>query len=284
MVDHVLTFKCNNNCLSCINNTELISEKKDVPFSWVKRVIDRIEDDDHFGISGGEPTMSKDLFTVLEYVKKSRPELYVFFLSNGRMFSYQKFVKKFLKFAPKNLRIAVPLYGSTEKIHDTITRSKGSFNQAVDGIKNLLDAKVKVEIRPIISKLNYKDMENLAEFVTKELPMIDRFVFVNMKITGNAYLNFEKVGVRINEVWPFVEKAVRILKKKGINTRLYHFPLCTISKEFWNIAKGVTKAETWELTFVEECKKCVMRNDCPRIWKSYVKRFGDKEFKATESG
>jgi len=283
MTDCSLTFKCNNNCLSCININEISFKKNDVPFDEVKEIINGLNStSDYFGISGGEPTLSKDLFSVLKYVKDNKPDLYVFLLTNGRMFSYKKFIKKFIRVMPKNFRVAIPLYGHNGIVHDYTTYSKGSFVQAYQGIKNLLSEKIKVEIRPIISKINYKYLENIAQLVVKEFPTIDRFVFVNMKITGNAHLNFDKVGVKITDVWPYAEKAVEILIKNNIPTYLYHFPLCTVPKKYWDIAKGVTKAETWELTFVNECEKCIVKDTCPRIWKTYVTHFGDKEFKAIQ--
>lgn len=280
MTDEILTLRCNNNCISCINLNKVNLEQSEEPIDKIKKTIDEIYPvNDYFGISGGEPTISKNLFSVLKYVKDKKPDLYVFLLSNGRMFCYKEFTKKLVKVMPKSFRVAIPLYAGSSAIHDSITRAEGSFDQTVCGLRNLLSEEIKIEIRAIINKMNYQNMENLSDFIVKEFPKIDRFIFVHMKITGNAHFNFDKVGVRITDVWPYVEKAAENLIRNNISTYLYHFPLCTIPKKYWNIAKGLT-TEEWKLTFVDECKKCTVKDICPRIWKTYITHFGDKEFKA----
>jgi len=281
MTDYPITFKCNDNCISCIANTKIKSKIPNPSLDQIKAVIDGIDPNkDYFGMSGGEPTLRKEMFEILEYIKNNKPNLYVFLLSNGRMFHYKNYAKNLSKLGLNNLRVAVALYGSNSNIHENITRSKDSFEQTIRGIKNLLQFDVRTEIRTIINRLNYKDLENIAGIVAKEFSDVDRFIFINMKMTGNAYINRDKVLIKISDVVLFAEKAVKILIENKIKTRLYHFPLCLIPKNLWDIAKGVTKHEMQELTFVDVCKNCKMKDECPRIWKSYVTLVGDKEFES----
>lgn len=281
MTDHPLTFRCNDNCISCILDTEATSRIPDPALRQITDVIDSINPDtDYFGVSGGEPTLRKDIFQLLKYARSRYSNLYIFIVTNGRMFAYEDVVKKLSDLNLGNYRVAVALYGHTEDIHEAITRTKGSFRQTIHGIKNLTSFRIPTELRVIINKMNYRHMEELAHFIAKEFQGLDRVVFVNMKITGNAYKNKDRVLVRYNELVPFVEKSVEVLRKNNINTMLFHFPLCTIPERLWNLAKGITKAEVEELTFVEECDKCRMKSDCSMIWKSYVVVAGKDEFKA----
>jgi MoaA/NifB/PqqE/SkfB family radical SAM enzyme len=196
------------------------------------------------------------------------------------MFAYKEFAKKLADLNLGNFRVAVALYSSREEIQETVTRSKGSFRQTVQGIKNLIIFKIPTEVRIIINRMNYKYLEEFANFICSEFHGLDRLVFINMKITGNAYKNRDKVLVKYRELVPFVEKAVEVLKKNNINTLLFHFPLCTIPEHLWDSAKGITKDELEELTFVEECEKCRIKKECPMIWKSYALVAGKEEFKA----
>lgn len=280
MTDYPFTFKCNNNCITCINNTKIFGNRHDPPIEEIKKVIDGIDPTrDYFGVGGGEPTLSKHFFDLLRYARKKHPDMYIFITTNGRMFYYKDFVRKLANLKLGNFMVAVALYGHNSRLHDSITRVAGSFEQTCQGIKNLLSYKVPVEIRVIINKFNYKHLPEIAKLVSKEFPDIERFVFVNMKYTGNAFLNRDKVFVRISDVVPYALKGVKILQGSRINTRMYHFPLCILPEEFRGIAKGVTKAEVEELTFVDACEECKLRDECPRIWKTYVALFGDKEFK-----
>ncbi len=283
MTDWPLTLKCNDNCISCILDTEITSRIPNPPLKQITDVIDSIDPEtDYFGIGGGEPTLRKEMFQILKYARERHPSLYMFMVTNGRLFAYEEFVKKLADLNLGNFRVGVALYGHTQEIQEAVTRSKNSFKQTVQGIKNLLSFGIPTEVRTIINRINYQHMEELANFIVKEFQGIDRMIFINMKITGNAYRNRDKVLVKYTELVPYVERAVKVLIENNINTRLYHFPLCTIPKHLWNLAKGITKSETNELTFVEECEKCELRNECPRIWKSYVVFAGKDEFKAVD--
>ena len=74
--------------------------------------------------------------------------------------------------APEYFRVAIPIYSDNEKIHDEITRTYKSFKQAVLGIRNLLNDNVDIEIRIVVLKKNYKQLEKIAKFIIREFPEI----------------------------------------------------------------------------------------------------------------
>jgi len=274
MVDWPLTFKCNNNCLSCIYNMEMVDKlnvgesKEEV----TKRVIDKVRPYDTLGLTGGEPTIMSKFFRILKYAKEKDPKMNVFIVSNGRMFYYRKFAEKVASIGLKNLKIGIAIYGHDKSTHEAITRIPGSFHQTEKGIKNLLELMIPVELRIIISRLNYKKLEDIARYIARDFRGVNRVVFINMKYTGNAYIHRKALA-------PYAEKAADILMQNRIEVKLFHFPLCVIKREYWNLAKGVTKQES-ELMFVETCKKCTKKDECPRIWKSYWVLAGGGEFRS----
>ncbi len=245
----------------------------------IKKTIDGIKPNDILSFTGGEPTIRKEFFKFLRYAAGRDSEMNIAIVSNGRMFCYDEFVDKMLKTGLKNLKFCIALYGHNERLHDAITRTPGSFEQTIKGIRNLLKRSLPVELRVIISKMNYKYLKDIANFVMKNLNGVHRVVFINMKYTGNAYINRKAIFVRYKDVVPYTEKAADILLESNIEVKLFHFPLCTIKKKYWDLAKGVTKQKS-ELMFVSECKECKKREECPMIWKSYWVLAGDKEFKA----
>ncbi len=280
MTDYPLTFKCNNNCISCINKTRYFSKIPNPKKTDIKNLIKKLDpENDYWGVGGGEPTLRKEFFEILKYVKKYNPRLYVFITTNGRMFRYKKFTKKLKDLNLENFMVGISLYGQNKKIHEEITRTSGSFEQTVLGIKNLIYFDIPVEVRIIINRINYKYLEDITDFVIDNFAGIERLVFINMKYTGNALVNKEKVLVKVKDVVPFVKKSIEKIRNKKINMRLYHFPLCILPNNIRDIAKGVTKMEKNELVFVKACKKCKLKSECPKIWKSYVDIVGDSEFR-----
>jgi hypothetical protein len=157
--------------------------------------------------------------------------------------------------------------------------SKGSWSQTVQGIRNLLKLKTRVELRIIVNKLNHSSLSETASFIARNLSDVERVVFINMKYTGNAFRNRRRIFVRYSEAVSGVTGAVNILRRAGIEVRLFHFPLCTLPDRYRDMARGVTKHKG-ELSFTEACKECRFRGDCPMVWKSYLVLAGDGEFRA----
>jgi len=244
----------------------------------IKNVIDNVKPGDTLGLTGGEPTIREDFFKFLRYAKERDPYMSVFVVSNGRMFFYREFTERMVNIGLGNLKVGIALYGHDKGTHDAITRIPGSFEQTEKGIKNLIEFGIPVELRIIVSKLNYKSLKDMAEYIVRNLKGVYRVVFINMKYTGNAYINRKVLFVKYKDVVSHAEKASDILLKNNIEVKLFHFPLCIIKKKYWELAKGVTKQES-ELMFVKTCEKCNVKEKCPRIWKSYWVLAGDKEFK-----
>ena len=274
-----LTFHCNNNCISCIIDNRIVPKKGDLTWTEIKKRIDRLPKPyDTVGIAGGEPTTSKNLFRCLTYIRDTRSDIFIFLVTNGRLFSYPDFAKRISNLGLEKLRVGIALYSHKSDIHDSITRCMGSWEQTTQGINNLLKLGIRPELRIIVSKLNYASMEDTARFIAKNLSGVERVVFINMKYTGNAFRNRKKIFIKYKELVPHITKAVDVLLSAGIETRLFHFPLCTISEEYRELAKGVTK-QRGELAFAKACKDCKSRNDCPMIWRTYMILAGEDEFK-----
>lgn len=279
MVAWPATFKCNQNCLSCILNTRITSTIPDPSLVQVKNIIDELDPKNEIlEIGGGEPTLRRELFDVLRYVKETKPDLYVFLVSNGRMFFYEKYVKKLAEISLSRFRIGVAFYGHTPEIHDFITQTRGSFKETVRGVINLLKYNIPVELRFIISRLNYKYLPDFGEFSSKKFNNVERFVLINMKYTGNAFLHKNILFVKISDVVPYATETVDIFWSANRDVRLFHFPLCILPEGYRKIAEGITKEEE-ELVFAPQCSECKLKSRCPRIWKTYAVLAGFDEFK-----
>jgi len=239
-------------------------------------LINKTGDTDSFTITGGEPTIRKDVFKILEYINTKYPTSRINFITNGRLFAYSDFLNKFKKV--KNLYIKTELHASTAEKHDSITRTPGSFEQASIGIKKLLENNFNVEFRIVISKLNYKDIPNITELVVKEFNKTSRVVIFPIDIIGNAFKNKEKVVIKYTELIPFVETEIDILKQAGINVLLYHIPYCVLNKKYHNyIRKGITVLDR-RVALTDICEGCKFEEYCPRVWKTYLRLIGKEEF------
>ena len=277
MPDYPVTFRCNQNCLNCIAIPTEMSKLGEVPFEYLVSVVNALPKGDYLGLTGGEPTLSPNLPRILQYVRDVRPDLYVFAVSNGRMFYYDWYADLIASVRPPSFRIGVAVYGDRPSIHDYITQSPGSFKQMWRGLRNIVERDIPLEVRYIAHRINYRLIPSFAEKLVDWVPEVDRVVILNIKYTGNAWRNKERLFVRESDVVPYATKAVDILRDAGINVRLYHFPLCILPEDYRDIAKGMTKPEEYEFSLLPQCERCKMKDECPRIWKTYLMAGGSPD-------
>lgn len=264
-----LTYKCNNNCISCIMENHY-QDDSNLTFENIKIKIDNIlAKSNHIEFNGGEPTLRKDLFKILNYCIRKNRHIEIGLITNGRLFSYLKNINIVRQYN-KNVKIITTLYGYDSKSHDGITRTPGSFSQQVNGIINLIENKFNVEIRIVISKLNYEYLEQIAKFITWKFDtaQIIYINFIYFKPSGQAFYNIKTTNIEVNKVIPQLVASVKILFNNRYKIKISHFPLCMIPKTLWIYAANIS-SEVNEIIFFDNCSSCIQKLNCCGIWKNH---------------
>jgi radical SAM protein with 4Fe4S-binding SPASM domain len=149
-MDLALTFRCQNGCLHCYaggpHETEEMSTEQ-----W-KRVLDKMK---RLGIfiatfTGGEPTLREDLPDLI--VHAQRIGIVTGLVSNGRKFKEKNFAT-LLEMAGLDFA-QVTLESNDPDVHDRMTGSKGSWQETVEGIKNLEATTIYTTTNTTLTKLN----------------------------------------------------------------------------------------------------------------------------------
>ena len=266
----VVTNQCNSNCIMC-PDSDAVRNTKENPD--IKKLLEQIrcipDDTKHITITGGEPGLLKEnLLKLLEECKRYLPNTEFLILTNGRVFSNTDFTNKLEESIPNNTRIAIPIYADNEDMHDEITRVKGSFRQAVVGIKKLIEKNIDVEIRVVVLKKNYKYLEKIANFIVKELPEVKMVNIMALEMTGNAYKNREQVWINFGEVKEYLYKACITIIKSGIITNLYNFPLCNLDERLYSVAhRSITD---YKIRYKEKCEECRKKKNCGGFFNSTI--------------
>lgn len=275
-----LSEKCNNFCLSCPNDEnfrkDVIKQEKVIDF--IKKKVTK--DIDRITFIGGEPTILKNLNFIIEYIRSLNKKAIIQINTNGRMFFYEEFTNKFLKFDKNKLEFHIALYDSNAKTHDKITQIKGSFNQTVQGIKNLLDLGFEIYVRIIVSKLNFVNLPKFARFIiiefNKQRKSVNKVVIVGMDIIGNAYRNRHKLAVSHLTIAPYIERCIDELLAHNMPVEVHLLPKGIFKKEYHSF---VVKSGCVGGEFVDSygCKECSYNQACCKLLRSYTKIFGNKE-------
>ena len=163
-----LTLSCNLSCQHCYN----FDRNQPMPESFKKnlnpeQIFKLIEDLKKAGtlmisFTGGEALLNANLF---DYIKKARSEnLLVKIKSNGTLIT-PSIAKKLKDFEVYNVDIS--LYGSNSEEHDFLTQVSGSYKNTINGIQNLINNNIPVEINYTLHKKNFKSIENMISIAEK---------------------------------------------------------------------------------------------------------------------
>ncbi len=274
----VVTNQCNSNCIMC-PDSDAVRNTKENPD--IKKLLEQVRcipnDTKHITITGGEPGLLREnLIKLLEECKKYLPNTEFLLLSNGRIFSNTDFTNKVKESLPQYIRIAIPIYADNENLHDKITRAKGSFKQTIVGIKKLIERDVDIEIRIVVLKKNYQHLEDIANFIVKEIPQAKMVNIMALEMTGNAYKNREQVWINFDEVKEYLYRACITLIESGMITNLYNFPLCNLDERLYSLAhKSITD---YKIRYKDQCEECLAKGSCGGFFNSTI-NFKDIEVK-----
>lgn len=263
------TALCNSNCIMCPASDKERMQTNTPSVAQLSTVIRHMPKDlRHFTITGGEPTLigEENFLSIIKVVKEELPDTKILLLTNGRTFGDKNFFQRFISEAPKCLRVAVPIHGSTSEKHDYITRSPGGFFQTIRGVANLLNAHVETEIRIVVSKLNCDDIKDIAQCIISMLPGVTVVNFVGLEMRGNCVINSDNVLISYQEAFAKSKDAIDLLIRNGIDVGLYNFPYCMIDREYWPIAQKSISA--YKSVFYDKCSECGLRQECCGIFQS----------------
>jgi hypothetical protein len=161
----------------------------------------------------------------------------------------------------------IPLYAPTPEVHDAVTRSRGSFQKAVTGIKNVLGMPgSKVHIHTLALNRNIDVIDELAAFTQSNF--------------GIPLLVFP---VRLKKHLPSPDAAREIVPSLAkIKDRVRHsfligFPCCISSYKTQGKSKSAPSVPNSLIYYIlgqkyvhhDFCRPCVKRKDCVGVISGY---------------
>jgi len=255
-----ITEKCNNNCVFCSIPKEW-KKKSQMSLEEIKRVIDSQANRNlMIEIGGAEPTLHPDFFEVLEYANGKFAGIRL--TSNARLFAYPHLADK-LK-GIKDLFVKSSLHGHTPEIHDSITRVKGSFNQAITGFANLLRNKVDLRVNIVI---NRKNLDNLKEIVDLLGGIgIKNIFFSGLLLSGDKEQDKE-FAVDFDDIRKNLTGILEHAEKKGIEVIIEKLPVCVAPKFAQDF---LIESDTEHFIKPKECRECCYNDKCMGINRLYI--------------
>lgn len=266
-------------------------------------------------ISGGEPSILPYWFAILEDLK-SFGFRNIACITNGYRFADAKFLKESRARGLNELLFS--LHGSNEKIHDAMTEVDGSFDKLSSAISNARYYGMKIRINVVVTKNNYKDLKNIAEYCNYIRPVA--FNFLPFRKENNAT---KDNMIKYSKIAPYIKEAIDILDDE-IKIAIRYVPFCLFEGYEKYVAGYLQRAfdeyewneytirhfeaarfnkdippldfeDKWQqelgalhqsikhvANHSTKCLKCKYLYVCDGIWYSYAKEWGINEFNPIE--
>jgi len=222
----ILNPLCSNRCVFCGNIPIKTSdvEIKQQKIKVYKNLIDlKNQGIKKIEISGGDPLEYDEIVLLIKHIKKMGFE-FVQLSTNGVRLSNESFLNKLASSGVDKLRI--PLYGSNAEVHDSVTRTKGSFDATFNGIKRLLEKSSNIEIQISCLIVN-QNKDNLIELVdlVKGLGITD-FYFSIPCVAYNDYSFY----IPSKNLGPYAKDVFNYGLKINYNIQFMEIPYCVFGR------------------------------------------------------
>ncbi|MCK5473786.1 MAG: 4Fe-4S cluster-binding domain-containing protein [Candidatus Aenigmarchaeota archaeon] len=284
-----LGYKCNNNCLICAVDSAT-KQDKNISTQEICNFLDNFsgKHEIEFEISGGEATLRSDFLYIMDYIRKNNPKSPCILLSNGRRFSDTNFTSHLSEIMPQSTIIAI--HGNNSNMHDAQTQIKGSFIETISGVSNLFDFGFNVDLKAIVTKLNYKKLPEIIQFAAQTFPDLKYMSINGLDVQGAAETNKNRVFIPMSSQKNYIQKAIDMALNYDIAIRTYSFPFCLFDEDYRKFVGFQPQDNvTCKSPFVEKenllpnygpvekCSFCKYVSVCGGTWHSYYSAYGVDE-------
>lgn len=228
-----LTYRCQNKCVFCYaSSPERGKALPGMTTDQVKKVLLAIKNDAKVptvSLTGGEPTLRKDIVEIVSYAKSIG--LRVNLITNGIICGVTDLPYRLKEAGLDSAQVSIE--SSIPEVHDRVVGHPMAFKKTVDGFKKLKSLGIHTHINTTICKDNISYIDQLPKFAKEELGL--EYQSMNMVIrTGHAQDHPDEVGY--TEIARVLPKIKSECKKAGIKLVWYSpMPYCIIN----TVAEGI---------------------------------------------
>lgn len=160
---------CPLNCLHC-SSDGAASAPEQLAHETFSRLLKEFADmgGEDVCISGGEPLLYPDLADVIKDCRKFG--IRASFYTSGVMFhngSIKTISDEIIELlVANNIKVIFSIHGARARIHEALTRTKGSFNATVSAVEKVLKANLSVETHIVPTALNFEDLGSTIRLIS----------------------------------------------------------------------------------------------------------------------
>lgn len=289
-------YRCNNHCQFCIDADKRKLHDKTSQEIIAEMIDARKRKRTYLELIGGEATVRPDIIYLIKTAKTLGFE-FIVMATNGRMLSYQDFAKKLI--AAGLTDVIFSIHGHNAKLHDSLTRSPGSFKELLQGLENIKKMGLRrIGSNTTIVKQNYRNLPQIGKMILEKGIRNSEFIFADPTY-GGVYNNFLKFMPRISKSAVYIRKCLDLIKGRSdvLHWHIRYVPICYF-KGYEDQISEVYERRMFQTEHLapdyqnfdvensrvaiarkkpQKCKICKYYDLCEGIWKEYIRHYGTQE-------
>lgn len=285
MATLIITYRCNNDCFFCVSFKRDLSLSLRQIAQWADR---HIRSGEKVLLSGGEPTIHPDFLEIVAHLhdRGAKPVLQ----TNARTFDSTAFCDAAVQNGLSG--VVASIYGLRATTHNDLTRST-SFDQTIGGIRNLLNSRIRVEVRHLLHARTLPELDLLPRFAAEELPGLRVLTLVACEYEEGAFRHLGRLWHSLKDFNRQVLGAVQVPKQCNLQLRLINMAPCLVAPQIRNLAmrdwlRGIylnspflsplstatcLSLDIDRFRYVPACNQCGMLDRCDGILRRYFDIF-----------
>ncbi|MCQ2514954.1 MAG: radical SAM protein [Ruminococcus sp.] len=231
-----ILYNCNSHCIFCAADHDINPSSYIITLDMLSDLIKlhNIKKDDIVIINGGEPTLNPELIEMIELL--SAKQVLSVIYTNGRRLADPDFCKSLIQAGIS--KISIPVFGDNADTHDYCTGAKGSFDETVEGIKNIIRFKkecgsnLELEIKLLSIKCLLEENPKIIKWISKEFPSVDIISLNALIVSETVYLRKEKLLPDFDSWSNSVNKCIAAAREYSVIDKIFlnDTPYCLLDK------------------------------------------------------
>ncbi len=234
------------------------------PLAKVYSEVSKFNSRNHIFLNRGEPLIHPKILKILDFLNKLHFKN-IHIVTNGRILKYNQFCKRLNNY--ENLILYIQLLSTDKDTHDRISGIKGSFEQTIEGIKNIASMEMESNIIVPVTESSIREADKFMKLADKY--NISNVIFYLAESLDNKF--FFGGGY---------QKLRELVKNEYINIGLENIPLCLIPELQHYRQRNILKFKS---DYAKDCRRCFSRFRCPGIIKAGKNNLKAKPIKSIKS-
>lgn len=285
----ILMTGCSNDCIFCLLGKDHIeteeSIKKQEFKAWNNLLKYKKEGIKDIEVSGSDPLEYKKIIPMLKCIKKMGFNS-IKIATHGKNLSNFEFAKKIVLSGADIFTI--PIYGSNNLIHESVSGIKGSFEETISGIENIKKLNKKIAISCLVLEQNKNNLIDILKLGTKYNVMNFCFNMTYLVKDDSNYI------IPVKDIGKYMANFFKYIIKTKANISFNEFPYCVFtnidseilinSNKIFNSQKkytflgdksGSIQTPPFKVKIKHKiCKNCKANNICDGFFKTDIEKFG----------